>query len=74
VNHYAAPEAEQSSLGRRASPKFVNRANRNYRLKNGSPAINQGRNTVPGGLGPLDLGRTARVKGGRVDQGAYESF
>jgi hypothetical protein len=55
-------------------PKFVNRAAADYRLQAGSPAANKGKNAPPGGLGPQDIARTARVKGGRVDIGAYESF
>ena len=55
-------------------PKFVDRAQRNYRLKTGSPAGNKGRNNPPGGLGKADLDGSARIKGARVDIGAYESL
>ena len=55
-------------------PKFVDRAGENYRLKAGSPAANKGRNNPQGGLGPLDLDRKPRIKGARVDIGAYESL
>lgn len=55
-------------------PKFVDRAHRNYRLKAGSPAGNKGRNNPPGGLGRADLDRKERIKGPRVDIGAYESL
>ena len=52
---------------------FVDAAGGNYRLADGSPAINAGSNSPPGGLGPTDLDGNARVLGGTVDQGAYEA-
>ena len=63
-----------SMLGGTGDPRFVNRATGNYRLRSTSSAVNRGRPVPPGGLGPLDFDRTARVKGGRVDIGAFESF
>jgi len=39
----------------------------------GSPAINSGTITFPGGIGALDLGGGARVVGTTPDRGAYES-
>ena len=55
-------------------PEFVRRNQGNYRLKNASPAVDKGKKKPPGKLGPSDLDETARVKGGKVDIGAYESF
>lgn len=43
-----------------------------YRIQAGSPARDAGTNTPPGGLGPQDLERRARVVGPRVDIGADE--
>lgn len=54
------------------NPRFRNPAQLDYRLKPNSAAINSGSNNPPGGLGPLDLARTARKKGPKVDRGAYE--
>lgn len=53
-------------------PHFVNAANGNYRLSAGSPAINFGFNTPPGGLRPVDLDGAPRPFGGIADAGAYE--
>ncbi len=39
----------------------------------GSPVIDAGLTSVPGGLGPEDVYRQDRVKGARVDMGAAES-
>jgi hypothetical protein len=45
----------------------------NYRLQSGSPAINAGDPAyTPTGAAALDPDGTARIKGGRVDMGAYE--
>ncbi len=55
-------------------PKFVHRSTGDYRLTAGSPAVNRGVLAPAGGLGALDLARQARVHGGKVDAGAYESF
>ncbi|MDR1893139.1 MAG: right-handed parallel beta-helix repeat-containing protein [Spirochaetales bacterium] len=44
-----------------------------YRLKSGSPAINRGDPAYnPAGAAALDRDGTPRIKGGRVDLGAYE--
>ena len=51
---------------------FVNSAGRDYRLLHGSPAINTGANSPPGGLGSLDLAGNPRISNGTVDIGAYE--
>jgi hypothetical protein len=56
------------------NPRFVNRAAFDYRLRSGSPARDKGNNNPPGKLGPFDVAHTARIKGGRVDRGAFESF
>ncbi len=53
-------------------PMFVNSAGRDYRLLHGSPAINTGANSPPGGLGSLDLAGNSRISNGTVDIGAYE--
>ena len=53
-------------------PQFVNAAGRDYRLLHGSPAINTGTNSLPGGVGPLDLAGNTRILSGTVDIGAYE--
>ena len=53
-------------------PMFVNSAGREYRLMHGSPAINTGANSPPGGLGSLDLAGNPRISNGTVDIGAYE--
>lgn len=55
-------------------PRFVKRGKGNYRLKSNSPAVDKGSKKPPGKLGPTDLDQTTRVKGGKVDIGAYESF
>jgi hypothetical protein len=53
-------------------PRFVDRARGDYRLQVGSPAVDAGTLTPPGGLAPWDLDRNDRVAGASVDQGAYE--
>jgi hypothetical protein len=53
-------------------PGFVNSAGRDYRLLHGSPAINTGANSPPGGLGSFDLAGNPRISNGTVDIGAYE--
>jgi hypothetical protein len=68
----AGTVAVVSHLG--SDPRFRNRGNNDYRLGAGSLAANSGTNTPPGGLGALDLARTARIKSKKVDRGAYESF
>jgi hypothetical protein len=55
-------------------PRFVDRAQGNYRLQKSSPAVDLGTVSPPGGLGPLDLDGAPRVQGGRVDAGAFEMF
>lgn len=44
----------------------------NYALAAGSPGIDAGNNTPPGGLGSSDAAGGTRIRGARVDQGAYE--
>jgi hypothetical protein len=43
-----------------------------YDLSLGSPGIDRGAGSVPGGLGPLDIRGVPRVTGSSVDVGAYE--
>ena len=54
-------------------PGFVDRADNDYRLAPGSPAIDAGNNTPLGGLGSEALGPTARIIGPTVDRGAHET-
>jgi hypothetical protein len=53
-------------------PRFVAPELADYRLEDGSPAIDAGTNTPPGGLGSTDVERRTRVTGGKVDIGAHE--
>jgi hypothetical protein len=53
---------------------LTNYANNDFSLDVGSPAINAGTNSPPGGLGPTDINGTGRISGGIVDIGAYEKF
>ncbi len=53
-------------------PEFVDPANLDCRLRAGSPALNGGDNSPPGGLGPTDVQGNPRVLDGVVDVGAYE--
>jgi hypothetical protein len=53
-------------------PLFADPANRNYQIRSGSPAINIGNNSPPGGLSVLDLNHMERVRGTTVDIGANE--
>ena len=53
-------------------PDFVDPANWDCRLRAGSPALNGGDNSPPGGLGPTDVQGNPRVLDGVVDVGAYE--
>jgi hypothetical protein len=63
-----------------ADPLFVDVANGNLRLQEGSPSINTGSNTVVtsppflqiGGI-IIDLDNLPRISGGTVDMGAYEA-
>lgn len=52
-------------------PRFINPLNGNFRLKYGSPLINQGSNTANVGNGDLD--GTPRIDNTTIDLGAYES-
>jgi hypothetical protein len=54
-----------------ANPMFVSSSN--FRLQNGSPAVNSGTLAVAGGLGQWDVEGRARVTGTLPDRGAYES-
>lgn len=51
-------------------PEFT--ATSNYRLTVDSPLLDQGTDTVPGGLPATDLDGMARVQSDQVDIGAYE--
>jgi hypothetical protein len=59
-------------LGPFAYPHFVDPAAGDYTLSLASPAIDEGTNTPPGGLGTLDLDANPRVANQRVDIGAFE--
>jgi hypothetical protein len=53
-------------------PLFVNPAGFNYRLDEGSPGVDAGTNSAPGGLGTVDLDGRTRIQDGTVDIGCYE--
>jgi hypothetical protein len=53
-------------------PIFADPASRNYNLTKGSPAIDTGLPSPPGGLSSLDAAGKPRVINGTVDKGAYE--
>jgi hypothetical protein len=55
------------------NPQFVNPVHANFHLQPGSPAIDAGSNSPPGGLGPTDLDGNPRVINGTVDIGCYEA-
>ena len=55
-----------------SNPLFVNALDGNYRLRAGSPAIDQGDATPDGGIGVIDADGGERRIGENVDQGAYE--
>ncbi len=54
-------------------PLFVNAGAGNFRLAAGSPGLDAGTSSVPGGLGQFDVSGQPRVIGPSVDIGAYES-
>ena len=56
------------------NPKFVNADKGDYRLRKGSPCINQGKLTAAQKkkLGSLDLAGAKRIRGKVVDMGCYE--
>jgi hypothetical protein len=53
-------------------PLFVDPDRWDLRLRTGSPALDAGVNSPPGGLGPCDLDGNPRIIDGTVDIGAYE--
>lgn len=55
----------------KVDPKFVDAANRDYRLQADSPCINAGSNTYVG-AGDADLAGRSRIVKDTVDMGAYE--
>jgi hypothetical protein len=67
-----APDAvtEANLVG--VDPVFVDPVTADYRLQEGSPAIDVGSNAPPGGLGPFDVEGNPRVVNGIVDVGAVE--
>jgi len=56
------------------NPLFIDQGNRNYRLRNGSPCINTGKNLLPWMAGDYDLDGLTRIRYGNVDMGAYEAI
>jgi|GEM_PF-928648 len=66
----SGPSFSLPSTSQWADPMMVDMANKNYRLKNGSPAINAGNNTYMTSANDLD-GKN-RVVDTRVDAGSYE--
>ena len=57
------------------NPLFVNTAEGDYRLRDGSPCINAGTPDTSGlNLSPTDLTGNPRIYKGRIDMGAYESI
>ncbi len=53
-------------------PLFVSPASWDCRLRSGSPALDRGDNSPPGGLGPTDADGNPRIIDGTVDIGAFE--
>jgi len=53
-------------------PLFIGPGYWDCHLRAGSPALDAGDNSPPGGLGPTDADGNPRVLGGVVDVGAYE--
>ena len=54
------------------NPLFMDPPNLNYRLGHGSPGLDTGNNSPPGGLGPTDFDGLPRLENGTVDKGCYE--
>ncbi len=55
-----------------SDPHFKDAAGGDYGVLADSSAIDQGSNTVAGGLGSMDINRCARIQNGIVDEGATE--
>ncbi len=55
-----------------ADPLFFHAPEGDLRLQVGSPAIDAGNNSPPGGLPATDLAGNPRIRNGVVDMGAYE--
>lgn len=69
------PSASGNNLGNdlgASDPQFVNAAGLEYSLQPGSPAIDAGNASPPGGLGAVDVIGEPRVQGITVDIGAFE--
>jgi hypothetical protein len=53
-------------------PLFVSLISKDYHLTSGSPLVNAGTNSPPGGLSDLDVDGNVRIADGTVDIGAFE--
>jgi hypothetical protein len=53
-------------------PLYASLISKDYHLTSGSPLVNAGTNTPPGGLSELDVEGNVRVANGTVDIGAFE--
>ncbi|MBN2704793.1 MAG: hypothetical protein JXR23_11350 [Pontiellaceae bacterium] len=71
ASYSCSPDVTHGSNGNITNaPAFVDAANGNYRLVEGSPCIDTGSNAYV--VGSFDLAGMPRIVGGVVDMGAYE--